>query len=849
MDETGAIEQKKDVEKGSDGVVKRWMLEIRAADKAEKFWRKSADEALKVFASDGNDEDFAKRKETFNILWANTETVRPALYNSLPRPDIRRRYRDKDPLGKAVAEVCERAITYTLDAQDFDDPMIAAVNDMLLPGRAVTRVRYVPSFNQIEKPEQPEGAELETNETEGNGQQDSDEPTEELAYEEVVYQSIQWDDFRRGPGKQWGQVPWIAFRHKLTKDDIAEKFPEFADVVGYDATVKDDEDQDDENDTDKNIFKRCVVWEVWDKEEKKVIFFSPSYKDKALLVEDDPLNLRDFYPIPRPLYAVESATSLVPATKFSMYETLAKELEQVTNRIRKILAGLRLRGIYDSRIGEMEKLFDAFDNSFVPAENVAALIESGGLDKAIWTLPLQMYSDVLMRLYEYRQGLIQQIYEITGISDIIRGATNPNETLGAQEIKANFGSQRLQREQREVQRYARDLIRISVELIAEKFDLDTIRLMTGLKFPTNEEKMMAQQQMAIQQQQAQQQYQQQAMMAQQQGQQPPPAPQMPPPDPKIMKMLQTPSWEDIQGVMQNDMMRDFRVDIETDSTVQAQQQADQKNITELLKGITDFMNGAAGPVQSGILTVDAAKAMLLSAVRRFKLGREVEDALEDIEAPKGPQGVPQEEVQKQIQQVQQQAEQKAKQAIQEATQKAKEAEQKAMGMAKEAEQRAMQQLKDAERRLAETEQKLKDESATLTRGVQNEVATEKARNKITESAMMLKYDRRIFDLEKELFAQTQANENKHYDANLRAATTIYTSERSKADAESSSHEAKENETRKQNTPVKIEGVDQVVDMLGGLFKSKEDSLNKIIEGLNKPRTVQRGDDGEITGIE
>jgi hypothetical protein len=260
--------------------------------------------------------------------------------------------------------------------------------------------------------------------------------------------------------------------------------------------------------------------------------------------------------------------------------------------------------------------------------------------------------------------------------------------------------------------------------------------------------MAAQQQMQAQQMQAQQM----AMMAQQDGQ----PPQQPPqPDPEMLKMLEMPSWEDIQAVMQNDMMREYRIDIETDSTIQAQQQGEQRNITELLSGITDFMNGVAGPVQSGVLTLDAAKQMLLAAVRRFKLGRVVEDSIEDIEAPEaqqGPQGIPEEQVQQQMQQVQQQAEQQIKQVTQQSMQQAKEAEQKAMGMAKEAEQRAMQKAQEAERNAKFYEMQRKGEMDAVIKTAQQELATERARNKIAELSMTLKYDQKIFDLEKNLDA-------------------------------------------------------------------------------------------------
>lgn len=730
MEESGAIEKKSDIEKGEDGVVKRWLLELEAANKQEDRWQKDATVARKVYAREEYvDGDFAKRKETFNILWSNTETIRPALYNSTPRPDVRRRYRDKDPLGKAVAEVCERAASYTLDCQDFDAVMIQAVNDMLLDGRAITRIRYVPSFRSMD--EDSKVNEPDTDETpEGD-----DEPQLEVVYEEIKFEKVDRTCFRRGPGKTWEQVPWIGFLHKLTKDQVEEKFPDFVDKVGYDVNVNESEEKEtrDENEKEHEVFKRCKVWEIWDKEKKEVIFFAPSYKDKVLHSEPDPLKLRDFWPIPQPLYAIENSDSLVPATPYSMYETLALELEKVTNRIRKILDGLRLRGIYDSRVGELESVFEAFDNEFKPATDLAALLEIGGLEKAIWTLPIDMYAKVLQQLYEYRQGLIHQIYEVTGISDIIRGDTNPNETLGAQQIKAQFGSQRLQRQQKAVQRYARDLIRMTIELIGERFSVETIQLMTGLQYPTLAQKQQIQAQLQMEQQMAQRAQ----VIARQTGQQlPPPQSQV---SPQQQALLQLPSWDEIKRITENDFMRDFRVDIETDSTIEAEQQKDQQNITELLTGITNFMQSVAEPIQSGVMTVDVAKAMLLAAVRRFRLGRQVEDAIESIEQPQqqGPQGVDPAEVEKQVQQIQQKYQQQA------------------------------------DKQVAEAQAKLNEECAAYKQKCDMEKKALEESMKLAERERNLENERKLFELQKKLQAAEDQLIKAKDDAELKAAVEVY----------------------------------------------------------------------------
>ncbi len=629
MESSGELEQR---EKGEDGEVRTWLRQIDLAKDDEKKWREDAKVSLDTYKNDVRRGEGEKRKEIFNILWANVETKRPALYNSTPRPDVRRRYRDKDPLGKTISEILERGIAYTADCSDLNAVMQSAVNDMLLAGRGVTRVKYKPTFETEAAPE--------------NAPEDF-EPVETVTYEEVEYEQVAWDKFGRGPGQCWEEVPFIWFDHELTKDQVTEKWPDLAEHVEYDVKA-------DNNESDDTVFKRCLIHEVWDKEKREVVFFAPSYKDKILSKEPDPLKLKDFWPIPRPVYAIQNSTTLVPTTEYSMYQILADELDDITWRMKRIIGGLRLRGVYDSTMAELKKVFDSNDNEFIPAENLNRLLEGGGLEKGIWTLPVEMYAGVLEKLYVYRQSLIQQIYEITGISDILRGDTNANETLGAQQLKAQFGSQRLQEQQREVQRYARDLITLTSEIITEKFEDQTISVMTGLSYPTAEEK-------------------QQATMAAQQYQ----AAQTPVPE-QLQEILSQPTWDDINTVLRSDVLLEFRVDIETDSTIAADQQADQKAVSEMLGNMAQYFNSIAPAVQSGAVTMEAASKLGVSIIRRFKFGREVEDAFEqmaddppqqdDGEAQKAQLELQKGQMELQGQQMEQQARQKELQMEQESKQ-------------------------------------------------------------------------------------------------------------------------------------------------------------------------------------
>ena len=558
---------------------------MKLADKEEEGWREEAKRIYELYRNEKSDaQGLLKpaKRQGFNILWANTEVLGPAIYNSVPKPDVRRRFRDEDVLGKHVADVLRRGLDYEVDECELDDEAQMAMYDYLLPGRAVMRVRY---------------------ESEVNG--------DAVGYQRVYPEIVHWDDFRRGPGKIWREVPWIAFRHRMTREEGEKAFGEkWANVTLSEAEVE----GTDKDDPAMDSFKRGEVWEIWDKNKRQVIWIAPAYKAEPLRVDDDPLRLKGFYCVPRPLYSIETPNSLVPVPEYLLYEEQAKELERTTNRINNLINACQVRGIYNSVIGELDRLLDPHskENELIPAENVTSLFESGGLEKHIWLMPIETIAKVLVQLYTQREQIKGVIYEITGISDILRGSSNAQETARAQEIKSQFGTLRLQKRQARVAKFLRDIIRIMGEIIAEHFTADNLKAMTGVQLPTAQEKQMAQVKA-------------QAMSAQQQ-----------PVSDELQQMLMMPSWQDVQEVLQSDQMRGYRVDIETDSTVQQQVVQEQRDITELLTGIVNFLGGVAPAVQSGAMPVDTAKTLLLAAVRRFRLGNEVEDALQKLEQPKGP---------------------------------------------------------------------------------------------------------------------------------------------------------------------------------------------------------------------
>lgn len=561
--------------------VRTWLDAIELSSKEEEKWRKRAEEATNIYRS-GSKDNAENRSRTFNILFANVDTTVPSIYNSTPVPDVRRRYNDEDKVGKQVSDIIERAISYSVDAYDFDAVMKDCAKDTEIAGRATARVRYVPYF-----------------------------AGEEVVGEEATCEHVQWKDFRRGPGKTWDDVPWIAFRHYLNRAQLRKLNKEVGNTVNLDSQVEGLQDKGDGK-NESEIFKRATVWEIWDKDSREVIFIAESYKEKPLVREADPLGLTTFFPVPRPIYAIKTSDSLCPVVPYDTYRDQAEELEHVSRRIMALVEALKAKGIYDGRMEEVITLATADDNEMIPVASAANYLDGAGLEKAIAWWPIETISRVLKELYLQREQIKQAIYEITGLSDILRGQSDPNETLGAQELKKQTGSLRIQSKQADVQRFARDIFRLKAEIIATKFSWETISMMTGINFPSEQEKQAAKAQL---------------QQMQQQGQATGQAPQIPP---QVQDMLAQPSREEIQKVLKDDTTRAYRIDVESDSTIRADMTRNQNNMNMFLQGTAQYA-AAMGPIVQLDKSLMPTVIEVYSAfARTYKLGKQAEDALDKL---------------------------------------------------------------------------------------------------------------------------------------------------------------------------------------------------------------------------
>jgi len=596
-------------------LIEAWKKRITSAEKRHKDFWELAKAATSIYEAE------KKTKHAFNVLYANTETISPYLYSASPTIFCRPRNTEaENPLAVAASSVLQKALTFLIDPNtpaipSFDDAILYDVLSALVPGRGVSWVRYdaVVAGGEEASGEVTEGQEVEG--TEGTGE------AEEVSYETTYLESVPYDRFLCGYAESWDKVTWVGRIYFMNRGELVENFGaegkeiplDFSENSGGSAAEsRTAAPKDSEGETFAKIYQ------IWDKTTRKVYMFAMS-SQRMLKTVEDPLELEGFFPLAEPLTFMRKLTTIVPTPLYEQYREQAEELNRISTRINKLVGALKVRGFYDDQMQGIDQVLTADDNTFLPAQNIAAL-QTGGIDRALWLVPIERIIPVLQQLYVQREQTKQIIYEIMGISDVLRGAVRASESATATSTKAESGSRRLQKMQGYTAQYVCRQLRVMAEIVASRFSIETLQQMTELPYPRAAQKEQAV--LAIQQ------AQQQTQLAQALGQQPPaPLP------PELLKTAQTPSWEEIQQFMQQDPTRNFTIDLETDSTIATDKQAEQEQVTETLNSLAQFGNAVTPLLQTGLLQPESAKAIMLSLSKKLRLGREVDEALRAQPAP------------------------------------------------------------------------------------------------------------------------------------------------------------------------------------------------------------------------
>jgi hypothetical protein len=603
-----------------------WYNCIAQYERTFKEWEGRADKIVKRYRDESRSRNNPQAK--FNILWSNVQTITPAVFARLPRPDVSRRFRDNDPIGRVASMMLERALEYEIEHYgDYASAMKQTVQDRLLGGRGTAWVRYEPHIVG-QQAGMGEGApedgfqvteDTDEAETEGGIYRENEERIE---YECAPVDYVYWRDFGMTVARTWEEVTAVWRKVYMERPALVERFGE---ELGGKIPL------DTKPDTSKSFNQKmgegsreALIYEIWDKTTGQVLWLSKSM-GKVLDVRDDPLQLENFWPCPKPMFATLTTDSLIPVPDYVLYQDQARQLDTLADRIDGFIQALRVRGVYDASEPSLQRLFtEGENNALLPVKNYAAFSEKGGMAGAINLVDIAPIAAALQSSYAAMDQVKGQIYEIMGIADIQRGQTDPNETLGAQIIKSNNASGRLKTMQHEVVNFATALLQIKAQIICQHFTDDTIVKISG-------------------------------------------AMQLSPQDQALIPQA--------LALLKDEPAKNFRIEVTTDSMIYQDEQQEKQDRVEFLTAVSQFMQTALPVATQSPELTPLLMEMLKFGVTAFKAGKGMEGLIDETadkfraqaQAMEGQPKPPTPEMQKlqmqaQMEQAKMQAQAQAKQA-------------------------------------------------------------------------------------------------------------------------------------------------------------------------------------------
>lgn len=448
-------------------LAQRWEREIVAATKELKPWHTQSRRVVnKYLDKRGTDDTGAGAVSKTNLFWSNIQVLKAALYAKPPKVDVSNSFKDaEDDTSRVAGNILERMLNHPMemDNSDFDIAARQAIGDYLIVGMGQMWYRYE--------------AEIKEGMTDPVLGQMGEEIVPAQPYEMVVSEDapsdyVFWEDFIYSPARTWEEVRWVGRRVYMNRAQLISRFGE---KIGKAVTIaKANKKNTDTSQPQNDPWEKAQVYEIWDRISKKVYWHAKGY-DVILDTKDDPLGIEGFFPCPPALMSNLTTSNLLPRADYVMAQDQYEQIDELTTRITYLTKACKVVGVYDKNSTGIGRVFqEGMENQMIPVDNWAAFAEKGGLKGQMDFVPVDQVAAVIGQLTTQRESLKAALYEVLGIGDIMRGMTNPDETLGAQQLKAQFGGSRLQYKQMEIGQWVAAGQRIRAQIICKHFQPQTI---------------------------------------------------------------------------------------------------------------------------------------------------------------------------------------------------------------------------------------------------------------------------------------------------------------------------------------------------------------------------------------
>lgn len=456
---------------------RRWTTELNASKKWMEKFHTGARKCEKVYFGEATGGDYNYSGKT-NLFWSNVQVVMSAIYGRLPKASVKRKFDDyDDDVARVAGEMMQRILNGDIE-REWDDTNAAlrdATADRFVVGLGQVWCRYEAEFESHSQAIVDPATGMPVLDSKGNPEM---QEIEEIVFEEAEVDYVYWDDFRYSPCRRWRECRWVARRVYMPEEKLKARFNLTDDQmhsVPMTTRMPNGTDSSPDNDVLRATpFKQAAVWEIWSRDDNYACWFVEGM-GFLLDCQPDPLELDDFFPCPQPIVASTLTKAFLPRSDYAMVQDLYTELDKVNARICALTDAVRATGVYDKTAAAVKNMLTGKgENQLIPIDNWSHFVEKGGMKGSVDWLPIEQFVNAIVQLNQRKTQLQHDLYEVLGISDIMRGASVASETATAQTLKVQYGGARLSNMQNEVARFVSEVMRIRANIIANVFQPQTI---------------------------------------------------------------------------------------------------------------------------------------------------------------------------------------------------------------------------------------------------------------------------------------------------------------------------------------------------------------------------------------
>lgn len=450
-----------------------WIKEIELWEKEMQKFQRQGRNVVRRFKDERDAPEALMKK--YNLFSTNVGILQASLYARVPKAAVSRRFgQANDDVARVASLMIQNCLLQDMDTPccDFDQVMKESIEDWLVPGLGQVWLRLETETENLTSPEvtDPDTGRVMVPAM----------PYEQVKHQEVVIDHVFWEDFMYSPCRTYNERRWVGRRVYMDRDALVKRFGA---KKGNECALNYKPSNETDDNQPQNLAKnQAVVFELWDRSNKHVYWLSHGYQG-FLDDQDDPLKLDGFDPCPRPLFAQTTTSNCIPKADYVLLQDQYSEMDIVNNRISLLVQACKVVGVYDQTNKAVQRMLqEGTDNQMIPVDNWAMFAEKGGMKGTVDWLPLEQVIAALERLRQAREDIKGQIYELTGISDIVRGNTKASETLGAQQLKANYANVRFNQRQEDVGNFVTSIMNLKAEIICRHWTPQVIIEMSNFQY-------------------------------------------------------------------------------------------------------------------------------------------------------------------------------------------------------------------------------------------------------------------------------------------------------------------------------------------------------------------------------